>query len=302
MIDHHHALLGIAIPAYKRTHLLDRLLASIQTRFPVIVSDNGGHLPDVFKKNHSLVHFVSGHEVAMLENWNRAASAVQSSQWIVMPGDDDLYYPESFVTIERVIRENPSADIILFGHNIIDEHDQVTDTWQPSALQLQPPDGFDRVKLGLMARPPSIIFKSSLYKRLGGFCEQFKLTAGDNDFYQRVCLIGHTVFAPEIVSGYRVWASGGTAQTIATKEWLQDIDLWCNRMREFAAIHTKYPYTKALADQVYMANLRSGIKALKGQRQHLSAWRHLLANRYPYRATPWSQAKLFAQLLTPQFK
>ena len=33
--------LGIAIPAYKRTELLDRLLNSIRSDAPIVVSDNG---------------------------------------------------------------------------------------------------------------------------------------------------------------------------------------------------------------------------------------------------------------------
>lgn len=278
--------------------MLERLLSSLNTNFPVVVSDNGGWLPADFKGRHSSVLFIEDCEVPVMKNWNRAAAA-HSSEWIVMPGDDDLYYSESFSLMERVIHRNPTADIIFFGHHIINERDEIIDTWQPSPAFMRPPEGFISVKRGIPARPPSILFKSSIYKRLGGFSEVFKITAGDNDFYQRACLVGNTVFANEVVSGYRVWSDGSTAQSIATKEWLKEVDLWCNRIREFAALNANYKYSAALGDEIYIENMRAGIRLLKRQHGYISAWKHFLGNRYPCHATPLSQVKLLAHLSLP---
>lgn len=294
-------LLGIAIPAYKRTALLDRLLRSIETDFPVTVSDNGGNLPSDFKDTHPSVHFLTGPEVPVLRNWNRVADS-QTSEWVIMPGDDDLYYPGSFPTIERTLQAHPSADIVFFGHHIIDEHDQVRETWQPETRLLRAPHGFDAIRLGAPARPPSIVFRKRLFDQLGGFNEQFTVTAGDNHFYQRASLIGNVLFCAEVVSGYRVWTAGSTRQTIATPEWLHEIDLWCDYVQQFASTHTNYQYTDALRDEIYTANLRAGIGALKSRGQYLGAWRHLLNNRYPSRASTVSQAKLLAHLLLPRRK
>jgi hypothetical protein len=294
-------LLGIAIPAYKRTELLDRLLKSIQAPFPVTVSDNGGNLPSEFKERHASVRFLVGPEVPVLRNWNRAAES-QSSEWIVMPGDDDLYYPDSFETIERVLLGHPTADIVFFGHHIIDERDSIRETWQPEHELHVAPRGFDRIRLGAPARPPSIVFRRSLYERLGGFPEDFKITAGDNHFYQRASLVGTVLFASEVVSGYRVWNAGSTSTTIATSDWLREVDHWCTTIQAFCADHTSYRYTNALRDEIYMANLRAGIRALKERGQYVAAWRHVIANRYPFRASPAAQVKLLAHLLLPHLK
>lgn len=164
------ALLGIAIPAYKRESLLARLLDSINTELPIVVSDNGGYLSDTFKARYPAVKFLSGPEVTVLKNWNRAASSLDS-EWIVMPGDDNLYYPSSFPTIERTLQAHPSADIVFFGHYIIDEHDQVRETWQPETRLLRAPHGFDAIRLGAPARPPSIVFRKRLFDQLGGYLQ-----------------------------------------------------------------------------------------------------------------------------------
>lgn len=291
-------LLGIAIPAYKREALLGRLLNSIQAEWPIVVSDNGGHLTDGFMARHPKVRFHAGPEVTVLKNWNRAASEL-NTEWIIMPGDDDLYYPSSFSTIERTLLFCSEADIVFFGHHIIDENDKLCETWQPEASQQLAPKGFEFIRLGASARPPSIVFRKRLFDKLNGFDEQFAVTAGDNHFYQRASLIGNVVFSPEVISGYRVWPAGSTQLSIATPEWLREIDLWCDGVREFASIHTSYQYTDALRDEIYTANLRAGIGALKTRGKYLGAWRHLLANRYPYRANLLSQAKLLIHLLLP---
>jgi len=293
------ALLGIAIPSYKRPEMLARLLDSIDTHFPVSVSDNGAHLDAAFTARYPHVRFIQETPVIpVTQNWNRAARSV-ASEWIVMPGDDDLYYPGSFELIERAIRSNPSADILFFGHHIIDEHDRIAETWTPAAEALAAPAGFDRVRLGVPARPPGIVFRRAVFDRLGGFCESFQVTASDNDFYQRAALVGGAVFVPNVASGYRVWSSGSTSQTIASKAWLDEIDMWCRRVQEFAALNSTYAYPDSLRDEIYLANLRSGIRALKARGGHLAAWRHVGAARYPYRARVFSQFKLLVQLILP---
>lgn len=291
-------LLGIAIPTYKREMMLGRLLRSIQGDYPVVVSDNGGYLSEVFKERFPQVRFLAGDEVAVLENWNRAANALDT-EWIVMPGDDDLYYSDSFAVIVEQLRDLSDADIVFFGHHIIDEYDLIKTTWKPASRRLVAPCGFYEVRHGTPARPPGIVFKAAMFRRLGGFSEVFRVTAGDNDFYQRATLIGNVAFVDQVVTGYRVWTSGSTQQTIATQDWLQEIDLWCVRVRRFAIEQAGYAYPRSLQDDIYLANLRAGIRALKERGSYWAAWRHFFCSRYPFRASILGQLKLFAHLLLP---
>jgi glycosyltransferase involved in cell wall biosynthesis len=292
-------LLTIAIPTYKREALLGRLLDSIRSDAPVIVSDNGAYLSETFKRRHSAVRFISDPEVPVAENWNRVARAADS-QWILMPGDDDLYYPESFTVIERVLREQASADIVFFGHHVIDENDRIRSTWSPESCRLSAPQGFELLRFGTPARPPGIAFKAELFRRLGGFCTDFRVTATDNHFYQRAALVGESVFVGEVVTGYRVWESGSTKQMIATQDWLLEIDLWCKLVRHFAMEQAGYHYPHSLQDNIYLANLRAGIRVLKERGGYWTAWRHFFRSRYPIRASALSQLKLFVHLLLPR--
>lgn len=294
-------LLGIAIPAYKRESLLGRLLDSIHGDTPIVVSDNGGHLSAGFLERYPHVRFLVGEEVPVVGNWNRVASALDT-EWIVMPGDDDLYYPGAFDTIVRALHEYPTADIVFFGHHIIDEHDRVKSTWIPARGQYEAPLGFEQVRQGTPARPPGIVFKTDLFRRLGGFSDVFKITAADNDFYQRATLIGNTACVDEVVTGYRVWEFGATRQAIATQEWLREVDLWCARVRRFAAEQSSYPYPRALQDEIYLSNLRAGIGVLRERGGYWAAWGHFVRSRYPFRSAVLQQLKLLAHVLLPRFK
>ena len=291
-------LLGIAVPAYKRESMLGRLLDSIQAEWPIVVSDNGGHLSDGFKARYPRVRFLAGTEVTVLENWNRAAEALDT-EWIIMPGDDDLYYPESFRTIVNYLERHSGADIAFFGHHIIDEEDRIKSAWKPDARELPAPDGFSEVRRGTPARPPGIVFKAELFRRLGGFSTAFKVTAGDNDFYQRATLIGQVACIDQIVTGYRVWEFGSTRQTIATPEWMREIDLWCDRVRRFALDIGSAVYPRSLQDDIYLDNLQAGIRALKERGGYLAAWRHFFSSRYPFRTSALGQIKLIAHLVLP---
>lgn len=278
--------------------MLVRLLDTIPKDLPIVISDNGGHLTEAFKARYARVRFQSGPEVAMYENWNRAANAMDA-EWIVMPGDDDLYYPDSFASIIQLLRSEPNADIVFFGHHIIDENDQIRSTWQPAPGHFKAPHGFNEIRRGTPARPPGIVFKAELFRRLEGFGEEFKITAGDNDFYQRAALVGTSLFVDKIVTGYRVWNLGATKQTIATQEWLREVDLWCARVRCFAAERSTYNYSPTLQDDIYLDNLRAGIRALKERGGYGTAWRHFLRSRYPLRVGALDQLKLIAHLVLP---
>ncbi len=292
-------LLGVAIPAYKRETMLARLLDSIVEGIPVVVSDNGGHLSQKFKDRYPLVQFVVAEEVAALENWNRVVNAMEA-EWIVMPGDDDIYYPDSFTKIISAIRCESDSDILFFGHNIIDEEDRIKTTWRPTSRRFTAPHGFDAVRNGTEARPPGIVFKADLFHRLDGFSTDFKVTAGDNHFYQRATLVGNVTCVDEVVAGYRVWEHGSTNMTIATNDWLREVDLWCSRVRIFAKEHGNYHYPRSLQDEIYLANLLVGIHVLKGQSGYWAPWRHFFSSRYPVRASIVHQLELFIYLLKPK--
>lgn len=292
--------IGVAVPTYQRPELLRLLLASIPADVRVAVSDNGNSLSTVFKQEHPKVVFKGTTSVVpMFTNWNNAVRA-QHTDWICLPSDDDLYFPGAFETAQKWISANPTADMAIFGHHLIDGEGRIFETWNPPHSLAKAPAGFSIFKYGVLTRMPSVFFRRELFEKLGGFRESLKLTAADSDFVQRATLIGNTVYVPEVISGYRVWNGGLTANRIATSQWMDEIDQWCSSVAAFDAEHGCQMYSRHLRDEIYLQNLTVGVTVLREKADRMACLKHLAAQRFPTRARARSYLHLLRELLRPQ--
>ena len=290
---------SLAIPTFKRNIELQKLLASVPEFVSLNISDNGSTLPESFQNQYpnAAISKVKP-AVSMFPNWNLAANLVQTN-WFAIPSDDDIYYPESFLIIESYLERYPDMDMIVFGHNTIDTDGNILNSWTPQLETCIAPSGFLKFQYGVDARMPSVFIKTALFKELGGFDEGFRITAADSDFVQRAALIGNVQFVPEVVSGYRVWEGGLTHLKIATTEWMQEIDRWCERINVFCKERKIEVYSPKTKDEIYARNLLAGIVSAKKSAGFLSAWQHANKCRYPYQALFRTQLRLWYWLMRP---
>jgi len=291
---------GLAVPTYNRISELLKLLDSIPNSVNIYVSDNGGTVPSSIQDTYSNLTIKKNLPVVqMFSNWNLAANLV-TEEWLAVPSDDDIYFPGSFNLFEKYSSQHQEMDMIIFGHNVIDANDKIIGTWSPDDVQICiPPSGFIKFRYGVNARMPSIFIKTSLFHKLGGFCEEFSFTASDSDFLQRASLIANILFVPEVISGYRVWEGGATSDKIGTHEWMLQIDHWCNRISNFCNEQSINLYSSKIHDEIYGQNLLGGIANLKKNRGYHATWSHFRKCRYPVRATLRTQLRLIYWLIRP---
>lgn len=290
---------GIAVPTYKREEEIRKLLANIPDDVQVFVSDNGSFLTNTFQTlypNVVIKRVIP--EVPMFRNWNSAASAVQN-KWMVIPADDDVYFSKSFSIIEQYLEQYTDLDMIVFGHDTIDASGNVLNSWVPQLETCMAPSGFLKFQYGVDARMPSIFVKTALFKELGGFDEGFRITAADSDFVQRAALIGNVQFVPEVVSGYRVWEGGLTHNKIASVEWMEEIDRWCDRIMAFCKEREIDLYSETIRDEIYIRNLLAGVVSAKKSNGYVAAWKHMMKCRYPHKALLRTQRRLLYRLIRP---
>lgn len=302
-------LIAVAIPTYSRLDLLTQLTGSIPPSVQVYVSDNNASMRPLERDFPPNVHI--SHAEGLLPifaNWNRALSLItDESTHVLIPSDDDLYLPHHFETIEASIAAHPDADIIVFGCDFADETGRTWPGYCPKQLEIfAPGGGFLKFAASVDARMPGVLFRRDFLARIGHFDERFTLTAADSELIQRALLLGSSVFIPEVVGNYRVWTGSLTHARQASDHWMQEIDLWVDKIAQLLAtnpqISTQSIDIGNYKDEIYIANLRAGIGALKAKGRHVSAWRHAMAGRYPYSASLKSQAKLLAHLLLPRSK
>jgi len=291
--------LSVCIPTYNRPVELGNLLDSIPRSVPVNVSDNGGFLTEDFRRRFTNVRFkVAGDPaVPIFANWNSAAR-MGDTEWLLVPSDDDIYFPDSFDQMSAAIAANTQADVVVFGHHIVGETYEVLDTWQPEARRTCAPDGFEAVKFGVDARMPSIAIRRSAMVKLGYFDEHYALTASDSDLVQRALLSFDTAFVPTIVSGYRVWQGGLTHRSLATPEWLGEIDYWGTKIAAMMKQIAKYADQAAtVRDELYARNLLEGLRLLRRQGRAQECCEHFRRSRYPSKALASTRLRIWAQVL-----
>lgn len=282
--------------------MLVKLLATIPDTYQVYVSDNGGFTEvDTLEARHNTVIEKTDAVIPMFANWNRAMYGPQTD-YIVIPSDDDLYLENAFAIIEGEIRKNPEADLFVFGHNNIDENNNILSSWTPLKYQTyDAPYGFDVFRLGVDARMPSIVFKKSLLDRIGYFDEHFLMTAADSDLIQRSLLLGKSVFVPRLVSCYRVWNKGFTAQTNTSDNWLNEVGRWTEKIAALAETELLKVGTafnkQQFVDEIYARNLMSGAANKIKFEGGLSARRYVFSHSFPHKATLLTKLKLLKLII-----
>jgi len=278
--------LTIVIPTYNRNEYLLKILNTIPANVNVIVCDNGGSVTNEIINRYKEFSFIRpDRALEMFENWNFAISKVKT-KWFIIPSDDDIYYAGAFEKIASVINENGDTDVILFGHNIINEFDAVLSTWAPSHFQvLKAPEGYDYFKYGVEARLPSVIFKTDVATSYSLFKETYIYTAADSLLIQKMMLHGKTVLVPDVISGYRVWPNNFTSKLISTSGWLEKIDQWQDEI----AVHVNEVYktkynTLHIKDEVYARNLIAGIINMKAKHGFGPTYTFFKSVRFPWNA------------------
>lgn len=288
----------ICVPTYNRLEYPMALAESICDEIDIYFSDNGGFLEskkDLFGRN--VVVVTKNDEVDVFENWALAVR-LGSRGWFFLPSDDDLYYAGMKSKVDEILALNPAVGMIVFGHDFIDEKGTVLGSWLPKVEGIKKGlEAFNEFKYGVEARMPSILINREIYEKSGGISTDFKLTAGDSEFVQRMSINYPVMFVREIIAGYRVWNGALTHKKIASQRWRDEIELWMEKMRENLSTQSwslGEVWVRHLQDEIRLQNTNAGISKASSLRE---AVRFLFYRAYPYMARPRTQIRTLVHLI-----
>jgi hypothetical protein len=292
-------VIGIAIPAYSRPELLERLIGTIPDPICAFVSDNAGSLQHSgLSLRERVVISPSSALIPMFANWNRALSLVSRDvTHVSIPSDDDLYLDGAFDHIRAAISAYKDVDIFVFGCDVVDEGGKASRGYRPPRLELlEPGQGFVRFRYGVEARMPGIVFRKAFLDRIGAFDERFALTASDSELIQRALLLGRSAFIPQVVGLYRVWAGNLTHSRQPTAQWMDEIDLWTDKISgllEKGHQPSGMPLDiQVYKDEVYARNLLAGTRLLLDRKEYRAAHEFMRDRRRPRAASLRTRTKL----------
>ena len=210
------AKLSICIPTYKRLDYLHKLVDSIPEDYPIYISDNGGFIPDDFfnRKNVIISHLPE--VVPMFSNWNNAINMVETD-WFIIPGDDDVLFPEQLSLVEKNIDDYSDCAYIAYSYDLVDENDNVVGGWQPDcSKRYDKVDGFRMIQRSVPFRWPSIVINVEKSRSVGNFDESFSFTASDSLYLQTLAIKYPIALINNKIGQYRVWGNSFTNKRIFT--------------------------------------------------------------------------------------
>ncbi len=299
----------IAIPTYNREILLTKLIKSIPENIDISISDNGGFITKTFSNINNNVSIIK-HETVLdiFYNWNAAIKNIKHTDYIAIPSDDDMYYREDFNYIQDIIDSNGDIDIFIFGNNHINENDEVVGQYCPKRYKTyNAPEGLNEFLYGVDVRMPSVFFRKSFLDEIGYFDESsFTLTAADSELVQRALLLGRSAFIPKVISSYRVWSGSLTNNTIASKHWLDEIDIWTSKITKLAnATLTKkqniFNWSR-YKDEIYARNLLGGLSNLYNLKNYHKLFHYYSEARYPKNAFLKTKLRIWKILILSKLK
>lgn len=294
--------LTVVIPTYNRNDYLIKILNTIPKNENVVIGDNGGSVTEAIIKQYPDFSFIRpAKKLNMFENWNFCINHVKT-KWFIIPSDDDMFYSGAFKKIENALNNYSDANIILFGHKVINASDDELSSWKSEKIEmLESPHGYNYFKYGVDARLPAIIFKTDVAKSYGLFDESYEYTAADSLLIQKCMLYGKAVILPEIIAAYRVWPDNFTNKHISTPDWLTKIDRWQNEIGTAAKIVynklNKEINTVQIKDEVYARNLLGGVASKKAKSGFMGAYLLVKSVRFPLKAKLITQMRIIKALL-----
>lgn len=250
--------LTIGIPIYKRLDYLKMLVESIPDEYPVCISDNGYYVKDIFfsRSNVKICHLEN--VVPMFSNWNQVINMVKT-KWFMLPGDDDVIYPDKLEFIMQQIERFPDCAFLAFGYDIINDKNEKRKGWVANETRrYERIEAFLHIQRTIPYRSPSIVINTEKSRGIGNYCEEFAYTASDSLFLQNLALKYPIVEVNEVVAGYRMWSNNFTSLKNSTPEWFDQLNLWIQKLSELLREEKWVNIDlKKLHDLIIYDNLRS---------------------------------------------
>lgn len=122
------------MPAYKSAFIkkaIDSILKQTSSDWELIIVDDCSpyHLDEIVSCYHDprIKYYRNDVNIGgggdLVKQWNHSVSFA-SGEWVVLPGDDDMYCPEFCEQVLRLIERYPQVDLIRTRFEVIDEEDR----------------------------------------------------------------------------------------------------------------------------------------------------------------------------------
>ena len=163
----------VITPSYNQAEFLERTIVSILNQdYPnleYMIIDGGstdGSVDIIRRYSNQLSYWVSEPDRGQSHAINKGLQRA-TGDWVCWQNSDDIFYPEAFERISRVIQNQPQLDLIIGDINIIDEQDQVI----RQQLFVRP-TYYSLLAEGMVLTNQAAFWRVSIHKQIGWLDEE----------------------------------------------------------------------------------------------------------------------------------
>lgn len=130
-MSNHFPKISIITPSFNQALFLERTIQSVlDQNYPnleYIVIDGGstdGSVEIIKKYSKHLTYWISESDNGQTDAINKGIK-IATGEWVAWQNSDDIYYPNTFYFVAKIICNRPEIEFLVGNINIIDENDKV---------------------------------------------------------------------------------------------------------------------------------------------------------------------------------
>jgi GT2 family glycosyltransferase/ADP-heptose:LPS heptosyltransferase/Tfp pilus assembly protein PilF len=156
-------------------------------------------------QNENIQYVRTGTRVGIYEAWNLGANLARG-QYITNANADDRHRPDAFEKMVEILEGNPSVALVYANVAVTENENEVLETATVSG-EFRWPDFDPQLLFQVCYIGPQPMWRKELHKRYGYFDPTLK-SAGDYEFWLRICRHERFVHLSEILGLYLLSSSG----------------------------------------------------------------------------------------------
>jgi GT2 family glycosyltransferase/tetratricopeptide (TPR) repeat protein len=157
------------------------------------------------KRNKHIQYVRTGTRIGIYEAWNLGVSLARG-QYIANANADDRHRPDAFEKMVKILEENPAVGLVYADVGVTEQENEIIETATLSG-EFRWPDFNPQLLFQVCYVGPQPMWRQELHKRHGFFDPNLK-SAGDYEFWLRICRNETFIHLPEILGLYLLSSSG----------------------------------------------------------------------------------------------
>lgn len=274
-------LISIVLPVYNGARYLsesiESVLAQTYTNWELLIVDDCSKdktadiAQEYARKDSRIRYYRNEQNLRLPRNLNKGFSLTRGN-YLTWTSDDNRYRPQALERMYQVLQDNPSVHLVYASFDIIDENNQLINTYTAKKADAKRLVGFNTIGA-------CFLYTREAYEAVGDYDHEMILVE-DFDYWQRIAMRFEIISMEEVLYDYRRH-SGALTSTMRQDQFNRNREkMLLKNIGGFGRLDTlqKYYFYSALYE--CRENLGDVKNPYEAQFRRYDRW-HLIRHRVP---------------------